>query len=69
MTNSADPDQLSVCKDRIYPGSAGQGLMYSNNTSYGPRRKRNFLIINISFIYVQVDKIQNQTRVPLKKGS
>ena len=36
MTNSADPDQLasseaviwiySVCKDRLYPGSAGLGL-------------------------------------------
>ena len=36
MTNSADPDQLAsseanwsgytVCKDRVYPGSAGQGL-------------------------------------------
>ena len=36
MANSADPDQLaywlliwiySVCKGRVYPGSAGQGLM------------------------------------------
>ena len=27
MTNSADPDQLASCKDRVYPGSAGLGLM------------------------------------------
>ena len=35
MTNSADPDQFrseliwiyTVCKDRVYPGSAGQGLI------------------------------------------
>ena len=29
MENSADPDQLAsytVCKGRVYPGSAGQGL-------------------------------------------
>ena len=34
MANSADPDQLAdldlwiytVCKGRVYPGSAGQGL-------------------------------------------
>ena len=28
MTNSADPDQSkpTVCKGRVYPGSAGQGL-------------------------------------------
>ena len=40
MTNSADPDQLAsseaniwiytVCKDRVYPGSAGQGLKNFN---------------------------------------
>ena len=36
MANSADPDQFrsqliwsySVCKDRVYPGSAGQGLNF-----------------------------------------
>ena len=30
MANSADPDQLVsnyVCKNSVYPGSAGQGLM------------------------------------------
>ena len=31
MANSANPDQLiwfySVCKGRVYPGSAGQGLI------------------------------------------
>ena len=31
MANSADPDQLAssefVCKDRVYLGSAGQGLI------------------------------------------
>ena len=26
MANSADPDQKPACKDRIYSGSAGQGL-------------------------------------------
>ena len=32
MANSVDPDELqliwiyTVCKDRVYPGSAGQGL-------------------------------------------
>ena len=39
MTNSADPDQLAsseaniwiytVCKGKAYPGSAGQGLTFS----------------------------------------
>ena len=36
MANSADPDQLAsliwiytVCKGRVYPGSAGQGLNWS----------------------------------------
>ena len=34
MANSADPDQLltdldlHICKGRIYPGSAGLGLMF-----------------------------------------
>ena len=38
MANSADPDQLAssliwiytVCKGRVYPGSAGQGLTSHN---------------------------------------
>ena len=44
MTNSADPDQLAlrsqliwiytVCKGRVYPGSAGQGLDENNLHCY-----------------------------------
>ena len=40
IVNSADPDQFrsqliwiyTVCKGRVYPGSAGQGLKYYTNT-------------------------------------
>ena len=38
MTNSTDPDQLAsselytVCKGRVYPGSAGQGLRKVSNS-------------------------------------
>ena len=40
MTNSADPDQLasSVCKSRVYPGSAEQGLK-KNVTRQIPKTK------------------------------
>ena len=46
MTNSADPDQFSwllrsqliwiyiVCKDRVYPGSAGQGLISIDTSAF-----------------------------------
>ena len=41
MANSADPDptdlDLPVCKDRTYPGSAGQGLRALILYEQGPK--------------------------------
>ena len=44
MANSIDPDQLAsedaniwiytVCKGRVYPGSAGQGLMWNHRVAH-----------------------------------
>ena len=57
MANSADPDQLAsedftVCKDRVYPGSAGQELNECTLTTRKRREIKNissgFRLLNLS---------------------
>ena len=58
MANSADPDQLAsedftVCKDRVYPGSAGQGLNECTLTTRKRREIKKHIVRFSSVEFVQ----------------
>ena len=83
MTNSADPDQLAsseaiwsghtVCKGRIYPGSAGQGLdifserdhmiCFSSSNLYVHQ-----FVANVAFFFKFYDKYGKALRCPNTLG-